>query len=305
MLRFGLCCIFRNEPIHFRQTTAKALLALSEKERLKKLSTICLENANSLVKALETVHRFGIGAFRVSSQFLPRYTHPVVGYTLDSLPEFESIVASLEKVNQFHKEWNIRLSFHPDQFVLLSSPSAEITKKSIAELDYQAMLAEMIGADVINIHAGGVYGDKQAALKRLGENFRYLPERVQSRLTIENDDVSYTVEDLLPVCHELKLPFIYDVHHHRCKRDGLTVGKATQFCIETWQTANRGEAYFHLSSPKNGWQCKDPKPHADYIETKDIPDSWLDLEATVDIEAKAKELAVLEVLRYYTALKRS
>ena len=170
MLRFGLCCIFRDEPIRFRQTTAKALLALAEKERLQKLSALCLENANSLVTALEAAHRFGIGAFRVSSQFLPRYTHPVVGYTLDSLPDFASIAASLEKVNQLREQWDLRLSFHPDQFVLLSSPSAEVTRKSIAELDYQAMLAEMIGADVVNIHAGGVYGDKQAALKRLREN---------------------------------------------------------------------------------------------------------------------------------------
>ena len=111
----------------------------------------------------------GFGAFRVSSQFLPRYTHPVVGYTLDSLPDYASIHASLEKVKQLREQWDIRLSFHPDQFVLLSSPSAEVTRKSIAELDYQAMLAEMIGADVLNIHAGGVYGDKQAALKRLRE----------------------------------------------------------------------------------------------------------------------------------------
>ena len=242
MLRFGLCCIFREEPIHFRQTTAKALLNLSQQERLQKLSTICLENANSLVTALEAVQRFGFGAFRVSSQFLPRYTHPVVGYTLDALPDFASIVASLEKVKQLREQWDIRLSFHPDQFVLLSSPSAEVTRKSIAELDYQAMLAEMIGADVLNIHAGGVYGDKQAALKRLRENFQSLPERVQSRLTLENDDVSYTVNDLLPVCQDLAVPLVYDVHHHRCNKGRLTVQEATNASIQTWEAAGRGEA---------------------------------------------------------------
>jgi UV DNA damage endonuclease len=296
MLRFGLCCIFRDEPIRFRQTTAKTLMALSEKKRLQKLSGICLENANSLVTALEAVHRFGIGAFRVSSQFLPRYTHPEVGYTLDSLPDFAGIVASLGKVNQLREEWDIRLSFHPDQFVLLSSPSAEVTRKSIAELDYQAMLAEMIGADVVNIHAGGVYGDKQAALKRLRENFRHLPERVQSRLTLENDDVSYTVNDLLPICAELDIPLVYDVHHHRCNRDSLTVQEATNASIQTWKASSRGEAYFHLSSPKNGWQSNDPKPHAEMIDLSDFPEAWIGLDATVDIEAKAKEIAVRDVM---------
>jgi UV DNA damage endonuclease len=297
MLRFGLCCIFRNEPIRFRQTTAKELLALAEKDRLEKISTICLENANSLLKALQTVHRFGIGAFRVSSQFLPRYTHPEVGYTLDSLPDVEAIVASLEKAHQLRDERDIRLSFHPDQFVLLSSPRAEVTRKSIAELDYQAMLAEMLGADVVNIHAGGVYGDKQAAIKRLRDNFQDLPERVQSRLTLENDDVSYTVNDLLPICDDLGLPLVYDVHHHRCNPDGLSVQEATDASLQTWQKARRGEAYFHLSSPKNGWQGKDPKPHAEMIDINDFPQQWIGLDVTIDIEAKAKELAVLEMMR--------
>ena len=301
MLRFGLCCIFRDEPIRFRQTTAKALLALAEKERLQKLSALCLENANSLVTALEAAHRFGIGAFRVSSQFLPRYTHPVVGYTLDSLPDFASIAASLEKVNQLREQWDLRLSFHPDQFVLLSSPSAEVTRKSIAELDYQAMLAEMIGADVVNIHAGGVYGDKQAALKRLRENFQHLPERVQCRLTLENDDVSYTVDDLLPICRELDLPLVYDIHHHRCNRDSLTVQEATDASIQTWKAARRGEAYFHLSSPKNGWQSNDPKPHAEMIDMNDFPQEWIGLDVTIDIEAKAKELAVIAVMNNLNA----
>ena len=296
MLRFGLCCIFREEPIRFRQTTAKALLNLSEQERLQKLSTICLENANSLLKALEAVQRFGFGAFRVSSQFLPRYTHPVVGYTLDSLPDYASILASLEKVKQLREQRDIRLSFHPDQFVLLSSPSAEVTRKSIAELDYQAMLAEIIGADVLNIHAGGVYGDKQAALKRLRENFQHLPERVQSRLTLENDDVSYTVSDLLPVCQDLAVPLVYDVHHHRCNKDRLTVQEATNASIQTWEAAGRGEAYFHLSSPKNGWQGNDPKPHAEMIAMSDFPEEWIGLDVTIDIEAKAKELAVIAVM---------
>lgn len=297
MIRLGLCCLFRDEPIRFRQTTAKVLLSLSEQERLEKLSAICLDNANNLVKALDAVHRLGIGAFRVSSQFLPRYTHPVVGYTLEVLPAYEQITSRLEEARQLSVQRDIRLSFHPDQFVLLSSPSAEVTTKSIAELDYQAMLAEWIGADVLNIHAGGVYGDKKVALQRLRENYAYLPERVRSRLTLENDDVSYTVNDLLPVCDELGLPLVYDVHHHRCNPDGLSIDEATQAGLKTWQRAGRGEAYFHLSSPKHGWQGKDPKPHADMIDLRDFPETWKSLNGTMDVEAKAKEVAVIALMK--------
>ena len=58
---------------------------------------------------------------------------------------------------------NIRISFHPDQFVVLNSPDPEIVKRSIAELEYQTEVAEWLGADVINIHGGGAYGDKPLA----------------------------------------------------------------------------------------------------------------------------------------------
>jgi UV DNA damage endonuclease len=272
-------------------------LCLSEKERLEKLSAICLENASNLVRALETVHRFGIGAFRVSSQFLPRYTHPVVGYTLETLPDFERIISILEKVRQLGEGWDIRLSFHPDQFVLLSSPNVEVTRKSIAELDYQAILAERIGADVVNIHGGGVYGDKTAALKRLRENFLLLPQRVKSRLTLENDDVSYTVRDLVPVCDDLKIPLVYDVHHHRCNPDGFSVREATELCANSWHKAGRGEPYMHISSPKKGWHAKNLKPHSDRIDINDFPRAWQGLDATIDIEAKDKELAVIEIMQ--------
>jgi len=297
MLRFGLCCLFREQPIRFRQTTAKTLIKLTRHERLEKISSICLANSTSLVAALEAVHDLGIGAYRIPSPLLPRYTHPEVGYYIKDLPDASAIIAKLEEANRLRQQWNIRLSFHPDQFVLLSSPNPEVTRKSVMELDYQAMLAELVGADVINIHGGGVYGDKASALKRFRENFVQLPERVRSRLTLENDDVCYTVDDLIPVCKDMHIPLVYDVHHHRCNPGRLSISEATEQCLASWRQSGRGEAYLHLSSPRDGWDSNNPKPHADYIDRKDFPGDWLALDATVDIEAKAKELAVLKIMR--------
>ena len=37
----------------------------------------------------------------------------------------------------------------------------------MADLEYQAEVAEWTNADTINIHGGGAYGDKRAALKAL------------------------------------------------------------------------------------------------------------------------------------------
>jgi UV DNA damage endonuclease len=134
-----------------------------------------------------------------------------------------------------------------------------------------------------------------SALQRFCGVFTNLPENVRSRLTLENDDISYSVSDLLPVCDKLAIPLVYDVHHHRCNPDGLSVEEATRLAGATWQRQGR-EQYCHLSSPKAGWGEGNPKPHADYINPEDVPACWLERTMTVDIEAKAKELAVLQLM---------
>jgi len=294
-IRFGLCCLFHSEPIRFRTTTAKALLAVPRAGQLAKLSEICLHNAYSLQMSLQAVQRLGIGAFRIMSPLFPRMTHPEVGYRITDLPGGEAILATLDACRLFAYQQQIRLSFHPDQFVVLSSPSPEVVASSVQELVYHGWLAETLGVELINIHAGGVYGDKQAALQRFGKVLASLPESVRSRLTLENDDVSYTPQDLLPFCQKHQIPLVYDVHHHRCNPDQLTLEAATEQAAELW-TAKGREQYCHISSPRTGWDSPNPKPHADYITLDDFPDYWLSKTMTIDVEAKAKELAVRRLM---------
>ncbi len=281
--------------LHFVPPLPRRLQQFSAVNSWSELSEICTHNAANLLLAVETVQRLGIGSFRIMSPLFPRMTHPVVGYQLDDLPDGLQITALLDQVRGFAWTHDIRLSFHPDQFVVLSSPHPTVVANSIRELEYQAMLAEAVGAEVINIHAGGAYGDKTAALERLCAIFTNLPEAVRKRLTLENDDVSYTVRDLLPVCEKLTIPLVYDVHHHRCNPDGLTVEEATQMAGDIWRYVGR-EQYCHISSPKNGWVSGNPKPHADFIDLADLPDCWMGREMTLDVEAKAKELAVLRLM---------
>lgn len=294
MLRLGLCCLFVSQPIRFRQTTAKYLQRFSREQQLEKLAGICLANVSNLAAALNYLTEKNIGAFRILSPLFPRYTHPEVGYRLEDLPAQGEIRAELNRIRRFRQENDIRLSFHPDQFNVLSSPHENVITNTVLELGYQGMLAEEVGAGVINIHGGGRYGNKQKALERLQRNFRLLPENVRARLTLENDDISFTPADLLPVCEALQIPFVYDVHHHRCLPDHLSEEEVTERCVSLWQRLGR-EPYFHVSSPKNGWQQGNPRPHADYIDRRDFPEFWLKLDATVDIEAKAKERAVLRL----------
>lgn len=285
-MRLGLCCLFQKEDIRFRTTTATALSQLQTRERIEKLRSLAAHNAAALHAAIAYCEVHGIGCFRVNSQILPLKTHPTLGYDASLLGE-ENIQA-YRSCGELARRAALRISFHPDQFVVLSSPNAAVVTNSIAELEYQAEVAEWINADVINIHGGGGYGDKPAALQRLIDSAGQLSDRVRSRLSLENDDRTYTPSDLLPVCEQLRLPFVYDVHHHRCHDDGIDVETATRLAIKTWDR----EPLFHISSPRNGWSGDNPRAHSDYINPEDFPDLWDEMDITVEVEAKAKELAV-------------
>lgn len=293
MIRFGLCCIFHDAPIKFRRTTARYLGTLDPAAGRQRLADLCRHNALSLQQALAYCRGAGIGAFRINSQILPLKTHPDWRYTLADLPGGRDIESMFREAGSYARQHDIRTSFHPDQFILLSSPDRQVVARSVADLRYQTEVAEWTGADVINIHAGGVYGDKAAALARLAANVGRLPAGVRRRLTLENDDRSYSPADLLPVCRQLGLPLVYDVHHHRCLPDGLEEEAATRKAMTTWDR----EPLFHLSSPAAGWGGKDSRPHHDYIDAADMPACWHPLEITVEVEAKAKELAVARLMQ--------
>ncbi len=294
MIRLGLCCIFRAEPIRFRTATARYMLRLDRTVALERLASLCLHNGQTLLRSLEFCLAHGIGAFRVNSQILPLRTHPQAGYGVDALPGAPQIIAAFRRCGQFARRHKLRLTLHPDQFVLLSSPHPAVTAASLAELDYQAEVAEWIHADVINIHAGGAYGDKPAALLRLRRTLEKLPQRIRTRLTLENDDRVYTPRELLPLCRAEQVPLVYDVHHHRCLPDGYSVTEATDLAVATWDR----EPLFHVSSPRDGWHKPQPSRHHDYINGSDFPLEWSRLRCTVEIEAKAKELAVARLAKY-------
>ncbi len=291
MIRLGLCCMFRDEPIKFVTTTATAMSKIQRPAALEKLSQLCLHNSDSLLSALQFCANNGIGCFRVVSQILPIKTHPTCGYRVDDLPEGDEIIRRFKACGRFAAKHKLRTCFHPDQFVVLNSPRPDVVEKSILELEYQAEVAEWIQADVINIHGGGAYGDKPKALGDFARSLDRLSARVRSRLTVENDDKTYTPADLLPICKSTGIPLVYDVHHHRCLPDELSVEQATNDALTTW---NR-EPMFHLSSPIEGWDGPKPERHHDFIDVTDFPECWNPLDLTVEVEAKAKELAVLKL----------
>ena len=291
-LRLGLCCAFAGEPIRFRRTTASYLARSRRRERLAFLRDLAADNARALGLAVDWCATRGVGAFRITSQLLPVYTHPEMGYRVEEIDRGGTIRAAFAAVRDRAASEGIRLSFHPDQFVVPGSIRADVVDRSLVELEYMGLAAEMVGAEQITLHGGGAQGGKKDALDRLARGLDRLTDRARSRIALENDDCVYTVEDLLPLCRTAAIPLVYDAHHHRCNPDSLRIEEATRLSAETWGPR---EPWAHISSPKGGWSSRAPRLHADFIRPADFPAAWRGRRMTVDVEAKSKELAVLRL----------
>jgi UV DNA damage endonuclease len=292
-LRFGLCCQFLDAPIRFRTATHRYAGGLAAEVRAEYLRGIARDNAASLLQAVETCAQLGIGAFRINSQILPLGTHPVSGYSLASLDIDGTLHEAFRAAGERARALDVRLSFHPDQFVVLNSVRDDVVASSVCELDFQAALAALIGADTLVLHGGSLTGGREAALDRLARGIDRLGDDARARLALENDDRQFTPSDLLPLARRQAVPLVYDVHHHRCLPDGLDAAAATEAAAETW---GEREPWAHISSPRDGWTAPNPRPHADYIDPADFPSSWLGRRLTIDVEAKAKERAVVAIM---------
>jgi UV DNA damage endonuclease len=300
--RLGLCCQFLDGPIRFRTATHRYVATLTRAGRRAYLAAIAADNAAALGAAVERCTALGIGAFRINSQILPLCTHPASGYSLDSLDRKGDIRAAFAMAGALARERNVRLSFHPDQFVVLNSDREDVVSSGVAELEYQAAVAELVGADTIVFHGGSMAGGREAALVRLERGIERLSERARSRVALENDDRLYNPADLLPLCRRLGVPLVYDVHHHRCRPDGLSLEDATGLAAETWGAR---EPYAHISSPRDGWKAANPRPHADFVSPPDWPVEWSRQRMTVDVEAKGKERAVVKLRKALQAGRRN
>jgi UV DNA damage endonuclease len=145
---------------------------------------------------------------------------------------------------------------HPDQFVILNSKSEDIIKNSIRELQYHCKLLDSMRLPnnaKIQIHVGGVYGDKKKAKKDFANNFNKLIEKnLQRRLVIENDDRSYNLKDCLDINSETGIPIVLDTFHHDCLNNGETFQQAITSFVKSWNYPTDGNPIIDYSSQSIG-----------------------------------------------------
>jgi UV DNA damage endonuclease len=168
-------------------------------------------NLVCLLKILSYNVDHGLLFFRITSDMVPFASHPVCTF-----PWRKDFADEFFKIGEYARSHHFRISMHPDQFVLLNAPDTGVLERSIADLTYQSQVLNLLGLDdsaKLQIHAGGVYGNKTASMERFIKNYERLDETIRRRLVIENDERLYTVSDCLTIHKRTGIPVLFDVFH--------------------------------------------------------------------------------------------
>ncbi|KIO21278.1 hypothetical protein M407DRAFT_80564 [Tulasnella calospora MUT 4182] len=295
--RLGYAClntILRNskpDPIFCSRTCR---IATIKEKGMEFVYDLGLQNIRDLLKLIEWNEKNKIRFMRMSSEIFPFASHGAYGYDLSFADK------ELKEAGELAKKYKHRLTMHPGQFTQLGSPKEEVVTASVRELEYQCEIMDRMGLDqnsVMIIHMGGVYGDKVSSLARFKENYTTkLSDSIKARLVLENDELCYNLDDIMPVCEELNIPIVVDYHHDWIYPSERPVTELIPKINETWKRKNI-RVKQHLSEPRPGAvTVMEKRAHAD--RCKKLPEGLPD-DVDLMIEAKDKEQAVLELHRIY------
>lgn len=304
-LRIGYCCLnvkLRSLGI-FTSRTCRL-------ETIKKLSInysyeLAHKNLDDMAAIFRWNHQHRIYVFRMSSEMFPFATHPDYEKIYD-LAQFEE---TLTKLGKLAKVYNQRLTFHPGQHCVLASKSDNVIKNAVIDVNFHAKILDMMGINkdgVIVLHGGSKQDGIIESLKRLKESYRLLSKSAKQRLTLENCETMFAVEDLIPISEELKIPIILDFHHHNINPGTIDLTSLIKSVLNVWHSRNI-TPLFHLSESKPGVKVTDNimlrRAHSDYVQA--FPIELLETvkhhRIDLDIEAKQKDKAVLKLYEiYYT-----
>lgn len=236
--------------------------------------------------------------FRVSSGVIPFASHEA--FELDWQAMFGP---QLARIRDYVEQEGLRLTLHPGQYTVLTSPNSQVVDRSIAELDYQAAFLDAVDPwqGTMTLHVGGAYGDREAAKDRFARAYERLSPSSQARLALENDDTTYGLDEVLAFAQRIGVPMIFDYFHHLVfpGSDNEGLSEKVEAVVETW---GGRVPKFHLSSARPDGR---KGAHADLLEEADLQ-AFLalmdqvpsDAPYDVMVEAKEKELAVLPLRQY-------
>jgi UV DNA damage endonuclease len=290
-MRIGYPCINRSIGCTASRTFR---LASYTEERMRDTingNLSCLEK----ILAYNVMHEMLF--FRITSDLVPFASHPVCTF-----PWQDVFAGEFEKIGDFLRRYGMRISMHPDQFVLLNAQDKGVLQRSIADLVYQVQVLELMGLDhsaKVQVHVGGVYGDKQESIDRFVHQYDLLDTALRDRLVIENDERSYNLCDCLAIHERTGIPVIADNFHHSLCNNGEQFTSLLDPIRKTWK-AHDGIPMIDYSSQEPG---KRRGAHAMHIAAEEFRQflretSPADFDIMLEIKDKEKStLAALGIAR--------
>lgn len=294
-MKIGYPCI--NWTISFKSNKTFRLKSYTE-ERLKttiKNNLYCLET----ILKYNTIHN--ILFFRITSNLIPFASHPICIFNWQ-----DYFKENFERIGELIQKNELRISMHPDQFIVLNSPDKNVVQRSIKELLYHAQILDLMKLDCtakIQLHIGGAYNDKITSIHRFIQRYNTLDKKIKKRLVIENDDRIYSLKDCLYVNQKTNIPILFDVFHHSILNNGETINDAIKTCNELWNGKD-GLLMVDYSTKKTG---EKRGSHTDKIDIKNFK---LFLKKTkpydfdIMLEIKDKEKSALKAIRILEKDKR-
>ena len=286
-MRIGYPCI--NRSIGCR-SDRKFRLASFNGERF---FTTIASNISCLRQILEWNLFHDILFFRISSDIIPFASHQVCKF-----PWQNHFADELALIGGYILESGIRISMHPDQFIVINSPDEKIVSRSIDELAYHATLLDLMELDCmakIQLHVGGLYGNPGESIARFIRVYNQMDPAISRRLVVENDDSRFTAADCLEIHEQTGIPVLFDIFHHSCKNNGEDVRAILQRTGETWKITD--------GIPMLDYSSQHPEKraggHAEHVDINDFQ-GFLELSRPYDLdimlEIKDKETSALAAI---------
>jgi UV DNA damage endonuclease len=286
-MRIGYPCV--NTTAGCTSSRTFRLKSYSEKRLIETLNS----NLSCLYKILTFNIKHNILFFRITSDIVPFASHPICKFNWQ-----RHFIDAFQAIGDLVKKHCVRISMHPDQFIVLNSLNRTVFENSVRELVYHAQVLDLMGLDAsakIQIHVGGVYKDKDISLGRFVERFERLDDTVKRRLVVENDERSYTLKDCLYISSETGIPILFDAFHHEVNSSGETVPEAFGLFTKTWKERD-GLPMVDYSSQK---EFQRTGKHVEKINSKHFTD-FLEMTRPYDfdvmLEIKDKEKSALKAV---------
>ena len=259
------------------------------------------ENLDCLERIIDFNIRRNLMFFRISSDTIPFASHPVC--RVDWAKECKG---KLRRLGGKIRRAGMRISMHPDQFVVINALRRDVVRASVRELAYHARLLDAmeLGQDArIQIHLGGLYGDRRGALERFVTEFARLPKAVRERLAVENDDRRFSLADCMSIHERSGTPVIVDNLHHQLLNRGETLRAAMKTAARTW-TRVTGPPMVDYSCQMPGGR---PGRHAETLDDDDFIrflTETVNMDFDLMLEIKDKEISALRALKLARSLGR-